>query len=100
MAYSFLENYYRLQRPIFITIALTAVGSFNFLFFSLVFVSWYHGVLAGAGTVLGILVVSAVYYFILWMSKLCAGNIIGNMADQIIYHIRMVGSLIRLLICE
>lgn len=98
--YSYLEAYYRFQRPIFISAALIGLGSFNFLFFSLVFVSWYHGILAGAGTILGILVVSAFYYLIGYLSILCAGNIIGNMASYIIHQIRAFVVICKLIVFD
>lgn len=98
--HGYVESYYRYQRPIFISAALVGLGSFNFLFFSLVFVSFYHGILAGAGTVLGILVVAALYYFICWINYTCAGNALGQAAGAALYQIRTFGSVCRLIIFE
>jgi hypothetical protein len=98
--HGYVETYYRFQRPIFITFALLGLGSFNFLFFSLVFVSLYHGTLAGAGTILGVLVVAACYYFVVWISKVCAANAIGQTAEALLYQIRTFGSVCRLIIFE
>lgn len=83
------DKLYLYRRIVFISVVSLGTTVFNFFLFTAIMVSAYHGMLAGAGTMLAVLCVSLFYYFMLFLETKFASNIVGGYARKFLAPLRI-----------